>query len=607
MSLSRRPEVAEPQQKKARLVGAEEEIPIPWRAVSAVLKAEVDALGRTLGTLEPSASVAGFTLQSLATVIRQAAPNLWALISMALEKPESRTTKTNQKLDTLLTFLFSSIAKFKNQRANRFSLFFGLYLVSKGTPNTVNTFSALAIRQASQSNQPSSAQVIEALQRAGLSDSKTSMSRWLEARAEKWVPNLHAWCPDREKMMVAYDNYQRNVRSRCIKKGSDGKFLIGTTRVFIKAISVDESLSRTASAKPLADVTVEDVRVSPCEVDARKTRNGLTSLSVPQILPDDQCRARQLGRLRLLVRRALVKLVPEYATVPQSEYLSFAHTSEIRMGKLLLEDETSLQGTTNILREMSKELGLKGERILTHGDQATVKAIVGAQQTLANEETFADRLANFVPVPGGFHFRWKFMRLVLDNWWGQQHLVGSFSHARVKLGRNRVDREAKTFSHAHEMLEDVLDAHLLALFWRVAGRHPADPADIDEKVSATGVDCLYLLLTRMCLPQVDLILAYLATASAPGPKPTPETFRASMVCACLVYVDAHRATKAGDGRAILDNERQSLVYFLGSNKSKNYKVTTFNDILQTLYLLPPYYGQLSIANRTVNMQGEKVF
>ena len=56
----------------------------------------------------------------------------------------------------------------------------------------------------------------------------------------------------------------------------------------------------------------------------------------------------------------------------------------------------------------------------------------------------------------------------------------------------------------------------------------------------------------------------------------------------LLYFDAHWATKVGNGNAIIDIERVAMLLLLGSKSSKNYKVTTFNDILTTLYTLPPY-------------------
>jgi len=59
--------------------------------------------------------------------------------------------------------------------------------------------------------------------------------------------------------MVAYDNYQKNVKNRRMMNGKSGTFFNGTMRVFIKAIGVDESLSKTGSIKPLAQVTSDDV------------------------------------------------------------------------------------------------------------------------------------------------------------------------------------------------------------------------------------------------------------------------------------------------------------------------------------------------------------
>jgi len=251
------------------------------------------------------------------------------------------------------------------------------------------------------------------------------------------------------------------------------------------------------------------------------------------------------------------------------------------MGKLLEEDETSLDGTTTILRTISKELQLKDEQLLAHGDQLTVNRIVGAQETLANEDTRADRLENFIPVPGGFHFRWKLLRLTVDNWWVDQHFVGSVSHARVFLGRKRVDQDASHFAHSHEMIEDLLEAHLLVLFWKLGGKD-STAQEIDEMIAAMIAELKKKEQEAGSLPHLHKTL----------------------VLAMLTYFDAHWATKAGNGDAIVDNERVALLYLLGSKKSKNYKVTTFNDLLTTLHLLPPYYARLSTANRVVNMQGE---
>lgn len=286
--------------------------------------------------------------------------------------------------------------------------------------------------------------------------------------------------------------------------------------------------------------------------------------------------------MRLIIKRALIKHVPDYGAVSSPELPSVAHKSDIRMGKLLAHDETSLEGTTAILRQLSDELKLENERILTHGDQLTVSRIIGAQEILENEDTPKNRLANFIPIPGGFHFRWKVLRLLMQNWWGDKHVPGALAHARVILDRLNVSQDAKNFAHTHELVEDTFEAHILALFWRLNGHEEANPRDIDT--------------------QVQKVLDHLKTAS--NGEEGHEHFTATLVLGLLVYLDSHWATKAGTGSAILDNERVALLYLLGSEKSKNYKVCAFDDIVQTLYLLPPYYSHLSLQNRAVNMQGQ---
>jgi len=178
----------------------------------------------------------------------------------------------------------------------------------------------------------------------------------------------------------------------------------------------------------------------------------------------------------------LIKHVESFAKVAKPELESSAHKSEMRMGQLLAEDETSLEGTIKILRKIGAELELADQLMLVHGDQLTVNRVQGAQAILANEESRRDRLTNFLPVPGGFHFRWKILRLITDNWWGDEHSPGCVAHARQYLQRTRVDRKASLFSHTHDLLEDLLEAHVLVLFWKFGGSKDTQPQDLDQKV-----------------------------------------------------------------------------------------------------------------------------
>jgi len=157
--------------------------------------------------------------------------------------------------------------------------------------------------------------------------------------------------------------------------------------------------------------------------------------------------------------------------------------SDFRMASFMFEDETKLSGAAAILRKYSSELNLTDESILTHGDQLTVARILGVQDSLVNEESKKNRLEGFVPVLGGFHFRWKFLREVLDSHWGSQNIPGSISHARVFLNRKqRVDRKAKHFNHCHELIEDLIEAHCIAWLWRMDGKEGISKENMDAKV-----------------------------------------------------------------------------------------------------------------------------
>ena len=127
-----------PKKKKTQKQLKRAEKEIEWGLVEEVISSEIEALGQNMGTLAPTASIADFSLQTLLEDIKQWSPHLWDLLAKALEKDESRKIKTNDRRDTFLLFIFSALAKMKNMRANRFSMFVGLFLVSKGTPSTVS-------------------------------------------------------------------------------------------------------------------------------------------------------------------------------------------------------------------------------------------------------------------------------------------------------------------------------------------------------------------------------------------------------------------------------------------------------------------------------------
>jgi len=59
--------------------------------------------------------------------------------------------------------------------------------------------------------------------------------------------------------MVAYDNYQKNTKKRNVVEGKSSNFFNGTMRVYLKAIGVDERLSKTIPTMKPAEVTSDDV------------------------------------------------------------------------------------------------------------------------------------------------------------------------------------------------------------------------------------------------------------------------------------------------------------------------------------------------------------
>ena len=253
------------------------------------------------------------------------------------------------------------------------------------------------------------------------------------------------------------------------------------------------------------------------------------------------------------------------------------------MGSFILENEVTIDGSIKILRRFSQDLKLEeNDFILTHGDQLTVNRVIGSQFQLQNEENNVNKLKNYLPIPGGFHLRWKFLKTIINHWWGDQHLPGSIAHARIFLERiKRVDKKATHFSHAHDLVEDLLAALLVSWNWKINGKDEFNIEQLEIKVEE--------LLNSIILES----------------KGGNCEFEATLILALLVYFDGHFSTKLGDGEGIIRNEKLILLHLLGTKDSKNYKATIARDLISCLYTLPPYYGYLSMHNRCVNLKGKE--
>ena len=78
--------------------------------------------------------------------------------------------------------------------------------------------------------------------------------------------------------------------------------------------------------------------------------------------------------------------------------------TDFRLASFMFGDETKLSGAATILRKYSDEFNLTDES----------KILLWMKNPKKN------RLEGFVPVLGGFHFRWKFLREVMDSHWRSQ-------------------------------------------------------------------------------------------------------------------------------------------------------------------------------------------
>ena len=95
----------------------------------------------------------------------------------------------------------------------------------------------------------------------GLSDSKQNVGNWLKKRAEQWEITLKDWAKT-EELMVAFDNYNRNIPGRHLTMSKKGEMLVGTMRCFIKIANADHSLNKKVPQKDIKQLTVDDVCLS---------------------------------------------------------------------------------------------------------------------------------------------------------------------------------------------------------------------------------------------------------------------------------------------------------------------------------------------------------
>jgi len=239
--------------KRARIASSVQDV------IDAVSE-EVKSFSRSMGTLPVTSLATSFSFENLTKTVQEHAPTLWQILSQVMQKPERNQIKNNEKKDTVITILMGLIGKFINNRCNYLSLFLGLFFVSKGTPESVTIFYFKILRKGKTDIPEQHQQVISVLNSIGLSDSSVSVGNWLNKRADGW--KLSDWAKT-EDLMIAFDNYNRNIPGRHLTSEKQGTMLNGTIRCYIKLSKIDRTLPNESPQKDISLVCTDDVRTDP--------------------------------------------------------------------------------------------------------------------------------------------------------------------------------------------------------------------------------------------------------------------------------------------------------------------------------------------------------
>ena len=195
-----------------------------------------------------------------------------------------------------------------------------------------------------------------------------------------------------------------------------------------------------------------------------------------------------------------------------------------------------------------------------------------------------------MPIIGDFHFLWECLRVLFVMFWGTPAQPGSLCNLREIIHRTQVDKSAKVFNTADELLMHTFRAHLLTSVTFLLHRDDESDTIIHESTGEWLRHQAEILVDQILFPK---------TIQDPV-----HMLHKSFLHHAFLYVDLRHAIRWEDGPQIVRHWKWWIPRFIGTGK-KMYAAEAVNMIANLTADFPKHIAYLVTHNRTVNCVGKR--
>ncbi len=192
-------------------------------------------------------------------------------------------------------------------------------------------------------------------------------------------------------------------------------------------------------------------------------------------------------------------------------------------------------------------------------------------------------------ILGDFHFLWECLKVLFAMFWGTPAQPGSLCNLREVIRRTQVDKSAKVFNTADELIMDTFRAHLLTSVASLLGVSDVADTIIHENTGEWLRKQAEILVKELLMPKTT--------------QDPVHMLHKSFLHHAFLYVDLRRAIRWEDGPQIVRHWKWWIPRFIGTGK-KMYAAEAVNMIANVTADFPKHIAYLAIHNRTVNIEGK---
>ncbi|KAL1686720.1 hypothetical protein GGG16DRAFT_63723 [Schizophyllum commune] len=535
---------------------------------------EIMSHGRDLPLIQ---LVEEFSLDKLADEIQEKAPVIWSILC------DASGGDTGGEDGEVLTTMCAMMGVLRSQRANDFQTTFGLFLLASG----------------------SAKREIEVLSHAGLCTSYSTILEHVKGLSDEGAARFRELIK-KQACMIAWDNLNIAFRKDAQRLSSADHFDNGTTATLVPLYDPVTGSSVPHGALPFSlneprTTRKLDIPYAPADLFPTRLEEGQISESCLW----------QLKRLAMDHIPGLSRLQETVGACPTVDQIPLHKTEQYPL-PAMETDESSIDGTLEVVHEIFESLGMTSEDWRKHGllfvdgDLLTMQLVDKLQSARRNSTDDVDALRFLIQRFGLFHSQMAAGRMVVNEHWGKPNSPwpGSLWWSNTQLKRKKMaagwkGRKATPWKQAHELINITLPAHVKDAFRIHCGAESLE--HWAARVSASGFD----KVARIVLAES------FSTSVVENLRRQPDALRDHahentllFNRDALFYVEYNHAIKAGDIGRVVNILRVWAIMMRGVGAMPKYADVIF-ETLGRLRRYPPRLRQLFLHNWLVNLSGKE--